>query len=177
MSQLGHWQTLYHCGRTSALIRKTDMQAKGFLKVESGPASSVSSLITLAWAASRVTALNDEARRERRAFRSRIDRTCGGRQIRIFNSSCPSRQVVAWPIADVPVRLSRQLRTPNSQRSWRGSNVPNSAPQRNDAMCHRRTHAPQQTPPYSITSSASAVSVAGISSPIDFAVFKLMTNW
>ena len=31
--------------------------------------------------------------------------------------------------------------------------------------------------PYSITSSASAVSVAGISSPIDFAVFKLMTNW
>jgi hypothetical protein len=43
--------------------------------------------------------------------------------------------------------------------------------------CHLRTPALQQTPPYSITSSASAVSVAGISSPIDFAVFKLMTNW
>ena len=35
---------------------------------------------------------------------------------------------------------------------------------------------PEQ-PPYSITSSASAVSVAGISSPIDFAVFRLTTNW
>src|SRR5260221_13877489 len=30
---------------------------------------------------------------------------------------------------------------------------------------------------YSITSSASAASVGGISSPIDFAVLRLITNW
>src|SRR5215211_2700482 len=41
--------------------------------------------------------------------------------------------------------------------------------------CHDRTHAPQQTPSYSITSSARASTVAGTSRPSVLAVLKLST--
>ncbi len=44
------------------------------------------------------------------------------------------------------------------------------------AMCHLRTRAPQQKCVYSITSSAMASSVGGISRPIALAVLRLMTN-
>ena len=48
--------------------------------------------------------------------------------------------------------------------------------ERGSRRCKAR---PRGTPPrsYSITSSASAASVGGISSPIDFAVLRLITNW
>src|SRR5215216_3916967 len=39
--------------------------------------------------------------------------------------------------------------------------------------CHDRTHAPQQTPSYSITSSARASTVAGTSRPSVLAVLRL----
>jgi hypothetical protein len=80
--------------------------------------------------------------------------------------SCPSwhfRTTPSWaecplsPTADMPPHLSRA------------------------AMCHKRTHAPQQTPCtaatfYSITSSARASRVGGISRPSALAVFRLITS-
>ena len=47
---------------------------------------------------------------------------------------------------------------------------------RRSHQCQLRTHAPQQHACYSITSSARARSVAGISRPSAFAVLRLMTN-
>ena len=53
----------------------------------------------------------------------------------------------------------------------------NSAPQRIDAECQIRTHAPQQIGYfYSITSSARASSVGGTVSPSILAVWALMTS-
>ena len=43
-------------------------------------------------------------------------------------------------------------------------------------MCHERTHAPWQLLPYSMTSSARAISASGTSIRCDFAVLRLMTN-
>ena len=47
---------------------------------------------------------------------------------------------------------------------------------RNVVMGHKETHAPQQGPFYSITSSAMAMSVGGIVSPRALAVFRLKAN-
>ena len=44
------------------------------------------------------------------------------------------------------------------------------------ASCHNRTHAPQQTAPYSMTSSASASKLGAIVRPRAFAVLRLITS-
>jgi hypothetical protein len=49
--------------------------------------------------------------------------------------------------------------------------------QRFDEECHFRTHAAQQSAPYSMTSSAVASRVGGTSRPSDLAVLRLITSW
>jgi hypothetical protein len=50
------------------------------------------------------------------------------------------------------------------------------ASQRSAAKCQSRLNALQQTAPYSITSSARAISVGGMVKPIKEAVFRLMID-
>ena len=79
-----------------------------------------------------------------------------------------SRKGHSRPIQSLPPGRPRPLRPGNDRIVVAAQYV---------AKSQTRTHAPQQSAFYSITSSARASSDGGMVKPSAFAVFRLITNW
>jgi hypothetical protein len=105
-------------------------------------------------------------------IRAREDDTANpkrGGGLKLTNRLIPNSNSELW-------RKKSSRATHRGRCPLRSESDPIAARHRNDAKGHLQTHAPQQSEPYSMTSSARASMAAEISTPSSLAALRLRTN-